>query len=72
MRTQSTMNSFTPGCPSAGVSIRYCDRFSHPPPLAMSMIRSVAPGTTSTWMTAGVLSPVFTRSNGERTMEARR
>src|ERR671918_73013 len=57
---------------AAGVSIVYFERFSHPPPLAMIMTLSVAPGTTSTWTTAGVLSPVFTRSNGERTMEARR
>jgi hypothetical protein len=33
---------------------------------------SWAPGTTSVWITAGVLSPVFTRSKGERTMDARR
>ena len=70
--THSMIHSFTPATPSAGVSILYFDRFSQPPPLAMTMIRSVAPGPTSTWMTAGVLSPVFTRSNGERTIEARR
>src|SRR2546425_8161709 len=34
--------------PSAGVSIRYFERFSHPPPLAMSRSLKVAPGTTST------------------------
>ena len=70
--THSMTKSFTPGSPAAGVSIVYFERFSQPPPLAMSMSLSIAPGTTSTWMTAGVLSPVFTRSKGERTMEARR
>jgi hypothetical protein len=33
---------------------------------------SSAPGATSTWITAGVLSPVFTRSSGDRTIDARR
>jgi hypothetical protein len=64
--------SLTPSIPAAGVSIVYLERFSQPPPLAMMATLSSAPGTTSTWMTAGVLSPVFTRSNGERTIEARR
>src|SRR5262249_19167845 len=50
----------------------YFERFSQPPPLATIASLSAAPGTTSTWMTAGVLSPVFTRSRGERTIEARR
>ena len=66
------IHSLTPAVPSAGVSILYFDRFSQPPPLAMTWILSVAPRTTSTWITAGVLSPVFTRSNGERTIDARR
>ena len=66
------MKSFTAGSPAAGVSIVYFERFSQPPPLAMIMMRSVAPGATSVWITAGVLSPVFTRSNGDFTIEARR
>ena len=70
--THSRIQPFTPSSPSAGVSILYFERFSHPPPLAMSENLRVAPGTTSTWITAGVLSPVFTRSNGDRTIEARR
>src|SRR5439155_1044393 len=47
--THSMIHSFTPATPSAGVSILYFDRFSQPPPLAMTMIRSVAPGPTTTW-----------------------
>src|SRR3989442_484128 len=43
--THSMIHSFTPARPSAGVSILYFDRFSQPPPLAMTMIPSVAPGT---------------------------
>src|SRR6267142_2328440 len=70
--THSMTHSLTPWTPSAGVSILYFERFSQPPPLAITMIFMAAPGTTSRWMTAGGLSPVFTRSNGERTMDARR
>ena len=66
------IQSLAPSSPSAGVSILYFERFSQPPPLAMTWILSAAPATTSGWITAGVLSPVFTRSNGERTIEARR
>jgi hypothetical protein len=66
------MKSFTPSIPAAGVSIVYFERFSQPPPLAMIWIRSAAPGTTSPWITAGVLSPVLTRSKGDRTIDARR
>ena len=70
--TQSMMKSLTPSTPAAGVSIVYFERFSQPPPLAMIASLSSAPGATSTWITAGVLSPVFTRSSGDRTIEARR
>ena len=66
------MKSFTPSMPAAGVSIVYFERFSQPPPLAMMASFSSAPGTTSTWITAGVLSPVFTRSKGDLTIDARR
>ena len=68
----SRIHALTPSTPSAGVSILYLERFSHPPPLAMIWILSVAPATRSRWITAGVLSPVFTRSKGDRTMDARR
>ena len=72
VRMHSRIQSLTPSTPSAGVSILYFERFSQPPPLAMIMIFMVAPVTTSTWTTAGVLSPVLTRSKGERTIDARR
>ena len=72
VRMHSRIHSLTPSTPSAGVSILYFERFSQPPPLAMIWMWSSLPGTTSRWITAGVLSPVFTRSKGERTIEARR
>jgi hypothetical protein len=46
--------------------------FSEPPPLAATVTSTVLPGTSSTWTTAGVLSPVFFRANnGSATMDGR-
>ena len=46
--------------------------FSLPPPLAATVTSSLSPGTTVMWMTAGVLSLVFLRSNsGSASTEAR-
>ena len=57
---------------SDGLSIVSLDLFSEPPPFAASAISTSLPGTTSMWMTAGVLSFVFLRSKyGSFTMEAR-
>src|SRR2546422_932569 len=44
--THSITKSFTPGSPAAGVSIVYLERFSQPPPLAITMIFTVVPGAT--------------------------
>ena len=47
--------------------------FSQPPPLGMTLTLNASPGTRSTWMTAGVLSPVFLRAeNGCVTIDFRR
>ena len=48
------------------------DLFSEPPPLAAIFTSTVSPGTSSTWMTAGVLSlRVLPRPAGSATIEAR-
>ncbi len=63
--TQSTMLSF-------GSSIANFDLFSEPPPFAATITSTVSPGTSSMWVTAGVLSFVFTRlPSGSATIEAR-
>ena len=46
--------------------------FSLPPPLGATVILRLSPGTISVWITAGVLSPVLTRSSGWRTIDLRR
>ena len=57
---------------SLGFRIANFDLFSDPPPLAASFTSTRSPGTSSTWTTAGVLSPVFLRAPmGGETMEAR-
>ena len=57
---------------SLGLSMTNLVLFSEPPPLAATCTSTTAPGTTSMWTTAGVLSPVFLRSNcGSATMLAR-
>src|SRR6202035_2882367 len=49
------------------------DLFSEPAPLAASVTSTPSPDTISTYVTAGVLSPVFLRANnGSSTIEARR
>ena len=55
LTTQSTIES-------DGFSIASLDLFSEPPPLAAISISTVSPSTSSMWMTAGVLSPVFFRA----------
>ena len=46
--------------------------FSLPPPLAATVTSTLSPVTSSTWITAGVLSRVFLRSNsGSSSSEAR-
>ena len=63
--TQSTMLS-------DGLSIVNFDLFSEPPPFAATVTSTVSPGTTSMWITAGVLSRVFLRiPAGSDTIEAR-
>ena len=63
--TQSTMLSL-------GFSITNLLLFSLPPPLAATCTSTVLPGTTCMCTTAGVLSPVFLRSNcGSATIDAR-
>ena len=57
---------------SLGLSITNLLLFSDPPPLAATCTSTVFPGTTVMWITAGVLSWVFLRSNcGSATIEAR-
>ena len=63
--TQSTMESL-------GRSIANLLLFSEPPPLAATITSSLSPGTSSTWTTAGVLSPVLLRlPSGSASTEAR-
>ena len=63
--TQSTIES-------EGLSITNFDLFSEPPPFAATLTSTVLPGTSSMWMTAGVLSRVLTRVNsGSARIEAR-
>jgi hypothetical protein len=63
--TQSTIES-------EGLSITSLDLFSEPPPLAATRTSTVSPGTSSMWITAGVLSPVFLRAPaGSLRIEAR-
>jgi hypothetical protein len=63
--TQSTMESL-------GRSMANFDLFSEPPPFAATITSTVSPGTSSTCVTAGVLSPVLTRlPSGSARMEAR-
>ncbi len=52
--TQSTIESF-------GSSIANFDLFSEPPPFAATITSTLSPGTSSTCVTAGVLSFVLTR-----------
>jgi len=64
-KTQSTSES-------DGFSITNLVLFSEPPPLAATFTSTLLPGTTSMWITAGVLSLVFLRSNcGSATIDAR-
>ena len=63
--TQSTSES-------DGLSITNFDLFSEPPPFAATFTSTVFPGTSSIWMTAGVLSRVFLRpKSGSSTIDAR-
>ena len=63
--TQSTIESL-------GLSITNFDLFSEPPPFAATVTSTSAPGTSSTWNTAGELSFVFLRANsGSSTTDAR-
>jgi hypothetical protein len=63
--TQSTMESL-------GSKHANFDLFSEPPPLAATITSTVSPGTSSTCVTAGVLSPVLRRlPSGSASMEAR-
>ena len=63
--TQSTSES-------DGLSIANFDLFSEPPPFAATFTSTVLPGTSSMWITAGVLSRVFTRVNsGSARIDAR-
>jgi len=63
--TQSTIES-------EGFSIVNFALFSEPAPLAATSTSTVFPGTSSMWITAGVLSFVFLRpKTGSSTMEAR-
>ena len=65
-RTQSTIES-------PGLSIANFALFSEPPPFAASRTSTESPGTSCTWITAGVLSRVFFRAKaGSATMEARK
>ena len=67
--TASTTQSATE---SDGFSIANMDLFSEPPPLAATVISSRSPGTSSVWITAGVLSRVPARlPAGSATIEAR-
>ena len=51
---------------------RTCDLFSQPPPLAATITSTLSPGTSSTCVTAGVLSPVLLRlPSGSASIEAR-
>ena len=71
--TACRTNSFAPSSPSAGFSIACLPMFSEPAPLASTWILIWSPGTIRVWMNAGVLSPVFLRSNsGSRTIDPRR
>ena len=57
---------------SLGLSMANLVLFSLPPPLAATVISTVLPGTSSTCVTAGVLSFVFSRPNaGSATIDAR-
>ena len=57
---------------SDGFSMANMDLFSEPPPLAATVISTRSPGTSSVWITAGVLSRVPARlPAGSATMEAR-
>ncbi len=63
--TQSTIES-------EGFSIANFDLFSEPAPFAATSTATLFPGTSSIWITAGVLSLVFVRpKTGSSTMEAR-
>src|SRR6266853_461093 len=63
--TQSTIES-------EGFSIANFDLFSEPAPFAATSTATVFPGTSSMWITAGVLSFVFLRpKTGSSTMDAR-
>ena len=65
LSTQSTIESL-------GLSICSLDLFSLPPPLAATVTSSLSPGTSSIWITAGVLSWVFLRAKiGSARMLAR-
>ena len=68
-RTKSVM----PCLPAEGSMMVKRLMFSQPPPLGMTRMWSLSPGTISVWTTAGVLFFVLLRSeNGFSTMEARR
>jgi len=57
---------------SLGLSTAKRALFSEPPPLAAMVISTWSPGTSSVWITAGVLSPVLWRAPaGSSTTEAR-
>jgi hypothetical protein len=63
--TQSTMLS-------EGSRQANFDLFSEPPPLAATITSTLSPGTSSTCVTAGVLSPVlFLLPSGSASIEAR-
>ena len=71
--TASSTTLRTPSMPSAGTSILTTLLFSEPAPLGARRRVRPSPGTMRVWMTAGVLSPVFLRSNrGSATQDLRR
>ena len=57
---------------SEGLSMANLDLASEPPPFAATLTSTLLPGTSSTLITAGVLSPVLLRVNiGSARTEAR-
>jgi hypothetical protein len=67
-----TMESTQSTTESDGSSIANFDLFSEPPPLAATITSTLSPGTSSTCVTAGVLSPVLFRlPSGSASIEAR-
>ncbi len=60
--TVSTTAWTMPSAPCAGLSMFRLLMFSAPPPLGITAIQTLSPGTMRVWMMAGVLSLVLMRS----------